>query len=367
MDDYDEQIRRLCSKNNKTFPRLFKKPEFAGLWNYILSQTKVLQHFEASHSFKFSVSTYVNWTLNHRTAFPCCKTCGKAFDARNVAWNAEYPSFCSNACMNKSPEHISRCEATMMDRYGVAHPAQLPAFYEKMEQTNLRLYGVKNCWQLPKVQMIASQPEVKERRMQSLMKTNMELYGVPWFVQSDEFKKKTHTSNGVSKEEKEVVSWLKSIVSDEVIVGSFAVIPPKQLDIYVPSKAVAIEFNGTYYHSLKKDGDVRYHLNKTTACENLGIKLVHIWEDEWSNKKDDIKQFILGVLNGTILFSSFVKHESDGILLVDRSKFSKCAIPDSYEVIGETQPEIVLRAKADKQKYKVPDCGKLLLRCKNEV
>ena len=132
----------------------------------------------------------------------------------------------------------------------------------------------------------------------------------------------------------------------------------------MPSKAVAIEFNGTYYHSLKKDGDVLYHLNKTTACENLGIKLIHIWEDEWNNEKDDIKQLILGVLNGTVAFSSFVKHESNGILSVDRSKFNKCAIPDSYEVIGETQPEIILRAKTDKQKYKVPDCGKLLLRCK---
>lgn len=54
-----------------------------------------------------------------------------------------------------------------------------------------------------------------------------------------------------------------------------------ELDIYIPSKNIAIEFNGVYWHSTKVRSDPNYHKNKTDACRNLGIQLIHIWEDDY--------------------------------------------------------------------------------------
>jgi len=42
---------------------------------------------------------------------------------------------------------------------------------------------------------------------------------------------------------------------------------------------------------------------------------------------------------------------------VDRAKFNKCFTVEGYQLVGETEPSIILRAKKAKEKYKVPDCG----------
>jgi len=58
-----------------------------------------------------------------------------------------------------------------------------------------------------------------------------------------------------------------------------------ELDVTVPSKRVAIEFNGIYWHSdvyVKNNGR---HEEKTELVNRLGYKLIHIFEDEWKEKK----------------------------------------------------------------------------------
>lgn len=56
----------------------------------------------------------------------------------------------------------------------------------------------------------------------------------------------------------------------------------EELDIYIPDKKIAIEFNGTYWHSsLNKEKN--YHQSKTLRCIKQGIRLIHIFEYEWDN------------------------------------------------------------------------------------
>jgi hypothetical protein len=54
-----------------------------------------------------------------------------------------------------------------------------------------------------------------------------------------------------------------------------------ELDILIPQKNIAIEFNGLYWHSNKfKKRD--YHQIKTELCDEKNIQLIHIFEDEWN-------------------------------------------------------------------------------------
>ena len=69
------------------------------------------------------------------------------------------------------------------------------------------------------------------------------------------------------------------------------IIAPKEIDFYLIDKKIAIELNGLYYHSeayLEND----YHQKKWMMCNDLGIHLIQIWEDEWKYKNDLITEFL---------------------------------------------------------------------------
>ena len=100
---------------------------------------------------------------------------------------------------------------------------------------------------------------------------------------------------GVSKQERQVADYIQTLYKDEIILNSRSIISPLELDIYLPDINLAIEYNGTYWHSLKPKG---YHRNKTQRCKDLGIRLFHIPERAWTNKrgqelwKQKIKNYI---------------------------------------------------------------------------
>lgn len=71
-------------------------------------------------------------------------------------------------------------------------------------------------------------------------------------------------------------------------------------DMYIPSKKVAIEYNGLYYHSDAIREDVDFHFNKCADCLQVGIELVQVWEDDYLLKRDIVLDSLkerLGVSN----------------------------------------------------------------------
>lgn len=73
----------------------------------------------------------------------------------------------------------------------------------------------------------------------------------------------------------------------------------RELDIYIPSKNIAIEYNGLYWHSEQNGKDKSYHLNKTTLCESKSIRLIHVFEDEWLYKEQIVKNRLRSILGET--------------------------------------------------------------------
>lgn len=59
-----------------------------------------------------------------------------------------------------------------------------------------------------------------------------------------------------------------------------------ELDIYIPSKGIAIEYNGLYWHQDKFGKDKSYHLNKLNNCNEKGVRLISIFEDEFVLHKE---------------------------------------------------------------------------------
>ena len=81
-------------------------------------------------------------------------------------------------------------------------------------------------------------------------------------------------------------------IEEKIITNSRSIIPPLELDFYLPDFNLAIEFNGIYWHSESKRIDKNYHLDKTLKCQSKGIQLIHIFENEWINKQEIVKSIL---------------------------------------------------------------------------
>ena len=96
----------------------------------------------------------------------------------------------------------------------------------------------------------------------------------------------------VSKAEQEIFDLIKphcpdAIQSDRTIIG------PLELDIVIPSRKLAIEYCGLYWHSEAQGKDKNYHLEKLEKCNEAGYDLVTIFEDEWLSKQEIVISRIL--------------------------------------------------------------------------
>lgn len=99
------------------------------------------------------------------------------------------------------------------------------------------------------------------------------------------------------KEQYELYSFLKSIVDDEISVNDRTAISPLELDFYIPSKKLAVEFDGLFWHN-ENHKPRAYHLKKTEMCGQCGIRLVHVFEDEWRTQKNIVKSRLRSMLCG---------------------------------------------------------------------
>ena len=105
-------------------------------------------------------------------------------------------------------------------------------------------------------------------------------------------------ANSVSKNEQEIYEYCCGIVGKEKVKQRDRMVlnGRRELDIYVPSLKLAIEYNGILWHSEKYKKDKFYHLKKLEDCEKKGITLIQIFEDEYEYKKEIVLKKIKHML-----------------------------------------------------------------------
>lgn len=114
-----------------------------------------------------------------------------------------------------------------------------------------------------------------------------------------------HTSKG----ETAVCDFVLETLGEEsksVICNGRGVLQGKELDIYIPTRKLAIEYDGLYYHSYeklkKKENKLgipaqAYNEWKTNECKKRGIRLIHIFEDEWLEHQDIIEDKLRAIFH----------------------------------------------------------------------
>lgn len=265
----------------------------------------------------------------------------KKYGVEHYSQTTEFKESTQNANIDKfgvnypaqSVEIQEKMKSTTFERYGVDHFASTTECRDKMKKTCLERYGSE---------FVASLPEIKDK----IKQTNLERYGFEYATQNPNIMEKIATTRKFNYYDPIVLSklndpeWLRNeqqtktvnAIANELgvsssnlgkyfanynipinivnqhtsdaqleinnfitdlgvstIQGSRSIIYPKEIDIYIPDHKLAIEYNGIYYHTESKGRGYSYHLDKTNACEKLGIKLLHISDHEWIN---DVKKSI---------------------------------------------------------------------------
>lgn len=167
-----------------------------------------------------------------------------------------------------------KLKQTCLERYGVEHPNQT--------QMPNEIYNILHDKNLLKSKILSLNEKDRTLiNLKKLLNYNVSTIGI--YVKLHELDPLINYSNIKSDSENKIINFLNknNIIFEK---NNRYILNGKELDIYIPDYNVAIEYNGTYWHSsLYKDKN--YHYDKSKLCEEKGIRLIHIWEYEWENER----------------------------------------------------------------------------------
>lgn len=217
-----------------------------------------------------------------------------------------------------SEDHKASIKKGMVNKYGVENPSQAEIIRDKITSTMIGKYGGyyigseegvrarKESWIanrltkleiIDKISLLEDYVDSKREYKACCLECNLEfLTSIAngfvrkcprcHFIPANRSKKEAELS--------EIVERMGEVVLTNV--KNKNLIYPLSLDIWIPEKNIAIEFNGDYYHC-DKFKDKNYHLKKLKECEAKGIKLIQIFEHEYDVKRDLIVGRLKSILN----------------------------------------------------------------------
>lgn len=198
-------------------------------------------------------------------------------------------------------------KTTMTARHGKDHPMKVDSIYEKSIATLKSNHGKLNPAQLhlsSECYTLLNDAEILARRLKkNTLRELSDEYSV-----SMELIRTYHDRHGL-----DILPKKKSRSSYEEEIAEFldlhnisykrnfhGICHPRQVDFYIKDFNIAIEFNGLYWHSqFAGKKDKKYHSSKQDLCARQGIQLLTIFEDEWIDRHQVIKNKILHLCGKT--------------------------------------------------------------------
>jgi len=248
-----------------------------------------------------------------------CDVCGtiKKHPYRRYLKSSKNSGFyaCSSKCAKE------KTKKTFINKYGVDHHFQTKETKDKIKSTWKEKYGVEHYshssnYINKKNDIIKKRKNtiyVKYKEKEKLISIDDDNiikycydhdgeYSIDKKLYHNRVQSKIETctvcfpfKENVSIKEIELFNFISKNTNNKILQNYK--IDNNEIDVFIPELNLGFEFNGLYWHSeLHRSND--YHLNKTKYMLNKGIKLIHIWEDDWDQKKEIVKSRIINLLGG---------------------------------------------------------------------
>ena len=208
------------------------------------------------------------------------------------------------------PEVKNKQMTTRLNMYGVTHMFKSPAVQEAITDTLMFKYGVSRYSKLelppnssPNLENKGWMYDQHINQKKSLSQISVELgVGVNNMTTVMNYMRKhgvdtQHFSD--SHGERQVAEYIE-LLGCVVERNNRTAISPYELDIYIPSLSLAIEYCGVYWHGQKHKPDISYHKRKYDMCKAAGIRLITLYEDEWLHKQPIVMSKITHIINQSI-------------------------------------------------------------------
>lgn len=186
---------------------------------------------------------------------------------------------------SKTDAWKTRVRETSKQRYGVEHWMQLGIPPEALDAMNDSTWLYEQHITLKKpITRICEELGLHWKNANGMIKRRLAQFDI---------EQQYHFSQ--SHPEREINELLRSWGFDTVT-NSRNIIAPKELDIFVPSENIAIEYCGLIWHS-SAFVHHKYHYDKMVACNERGIRLITIFEDEWIHRREQVVKKLAHIFN----------------------------------------------------------------------
>jgi hypothetical protein len=215
---------------------------------------------------------------------------------------------------NPNYNNIEQIKKTLLERYGDQHYFNI----DKMKENNVSKYGVafpcqrdishydiwSDCGKFERY--LEDNPNQTYKELSIFF--NVDRTTINQKVVDLGLQDRVQYLSGSSNYEFEIRDFLISecnVKEEEIEMHNRTVLTPCEIDIYIPSRNMGIEFNGDYWHSDIQEkfkdhgGRSTYHQKKSLKAEEKGVFLFHIFEYEWNNPvtQNNIKNRLKTLLN----------------------------------------------------------------------
>lgn len=207
----------------------------------------------------------------------------------------------------KTDEYVSKSKKTCLDKYGVDSYVKTDEFKKRFKKTCLEKYGVDHVYKSflhrSSFKICNDINYIGYQNSMNLFRCNK---GHEFEISTDNYYGRLNNNINLcticnpigdmrSIKENELFRFIKQIYNG-VVIKSYR--DGLEIDIYIPELKIGFEFNGLYYHS-NKFKDKNYHLDKTNYFKEKGIRIIHIWEDDWVNKRPIVESMVINFLGLT--------------------------------------------------------------------